>query len=295
MAPKSVSGRVVNTGKSRSSSAQRKVTSAPSERPIQLRCIVTTWSGQRSRRSKSASRRSAYSVIRKNHCSRLRGDDLGAAALAAAVDHLLVGEDGLVGGAPLHGRLGAVGEAALEEAEEEPLGPPVVVRVAGCDLSGPVERDAPGAELAAELLDGLHRRGARVLARLDRVVLGGEAEGVVAHGWMTLIPVTPAEVGDGVADGVDLEVAYVRLAGGVGQHLEDVGLGAFVVEAVGAGIRHLPGVLVLPDRLPAALDRVWVVAVHAAVQCMKRSDRDRSHGGRGAPPLDLASELLGGC
>ena len=59
VAPKSVSGRVVKTGKSRSSSSQRKVTSAPSERPIQLRCIVTTCSGQDSSRSKSASSRSA--------------------------------------------------------------------------------------------------------------------------------------------------------------------------------------------------------------------------------------------
>ncbi len=72
MAPKRVSGRVVKTGKSIPSSSQRKVTSAPSERPIQLRCMVTTCSGQDSSRSKSASSRSAYSVIAKNHCSRLR-------------------------------------------------------------------------------------------------------------------------------------------------------------------------------------------------------------------------------
>ena len=57
--------------------------------------------------------------------------DEGAAALAMAVDNLLVGEDGRVHWAPLDGRLGAVGEAALEEAEEEPLGPAVVLGVGG--------------------------------------------------------------------------------------------------------------------------------------------------------------------
>ena len=69
--------------------------------------------------------------------------DQGAAALAVAVDDLLVGEHGLVDGAPLHRGLGAVGEARLVEAEEDPLGPAVVGGIAGDDLAGPVDRDAP--------------------------------------------------------------------------------------------------------------------------------------------------------
>src|SRR4029453_6454072 len=64
--------RVVKTGKSRSSSSQRKVTSAPSERPIQLRCMVITFSGHDSSRAKSSSSCWAYSVILKNHCSSWR-------------------------------------------------------------------------------------------------------------------------------------------------------------------------------------------------------------------------------
>ena len=43
--------------------------------------------------------------------ARLHG---GAAALAAAVDHLLVGEHGLVLRAPVHRRLAPVGQPALE-------------------------------------------------------------------------------------------------------------------------------------------------------------------------------------
>ena len=53
------------------SSSQRKTTSAPSERPIQFSCIVTTWRGQ-SIVFASSSSRSAYSVMRKNHCSSWR-------------------------------------------------------------------------------------------------------------------------------------------------------------------------------------------------------------------------------
>ncbi len=42
------------------------VTMAPSDRPIQLRCIVRTFSGQ-SMTSRSSARRSAYAVIRMFH------------------------------------------------------------------------------------------------------------------------------------------------------------------------------------------------------------------------------------
>jgi hypothetical protein len=45
VAPNSVSARVVNTGMSMSSSSTRKRISAPSDRPIQLRCIASTRSG----------------------------------------------------------------------------------------------------------------------------------------------------------------------------------------------------------------------------------------------------------
>src|SRR5262249_55399403 len=69
VAPNNVSGRVVNTVKSMSSSSQWNTASAPSERPIQLCCIVTTRSGHDSSSLKSSSSRSAYSVILKNHCS----------------------------------------------------------------------------------------------------------------------------------------------------------------------------------------------------------------------------------
>ena len=62
----------------------------------------------------------------------LAGLDLVAAALAAAVDDLLVGEHGLVVGAPVDRGLLAVGQAALVEAQEDPLRPAVVRAARGC-------------------------------------------------------------------------------------------------------------------------------------------------------------------
>ncbi len=69
-------------------------------------------------------------------------DDLGAAALALLVDDFLVGQAGLAARAPVDGRVGAVGEAALVELQEDPLRPLVVVGRAGVDLAVPVVADA---------------------------------------------------------------------------------------------------------------------------------------------------------
>src|SRR3954447_20727606 len=49
-----------------------KTTSAPSLRPIQLRCIVRTFSGQPSSFSMPSSNSSEYFVVRQNHCSNSR-------------------------------------------------------------------------------------------------------------------------------------------------------------------------------------------------------------------------------
>src|SRR3954468_12152735 len=48
------------------------VTRAPSDLPIQLRCMVRTLSGHPLKRSAPSSSSSAYCVIRKNHCSSSR-------------------------------------------------------------------------------------------------------------------------------------------------------------------------------------------------------------------------------
>src|SRR5450830_2123645 len=69
VAPNSVSGRVVKTVSASSRPCSPKSTSAPSLRPIQLVCMSLICSGQ-SIVPRSSSRRCAYSVMRRYHCSR---------------------------------------------------------------------------------------------------------------------------------------------------------------------------------------------------------------------------------
>jgi len=77
----------------------------------------------------------------------------------------------------------------------------------------------------------------------EAIAAGVEAERVVAHRMDDPKAVAPLVVGDCVADRVDLEVADVGLAGGIGQHLEHVGLRLRLVEAGLTGVGNLPGVL----------------------------------------------------
>ena len=198
--------------------------------------------------------------------------DLRAAALAAAVDDLLVGEHGRVVRAPVDGRLAAVGEARLEQLQEDPLRPAVVARLVGAELPRPVEGDAPAAEVLLEGGDRGGGRVARVHAGVDRMVLRRQPEGVVADRVQDLQAAAAAEVRDRVADRVVLEVAHVRLAARVGQHLEHV------ARRRAAAVGHLPGALGLPHRLPAGLDLARVIDALAHLGSQTSSSRSRHAG-----------------
>ena len=162
--------------------------------------------------------------------------DLGAAALAAPVDHLLVREHGLVVRAPVDGRLLAVGEALLEEPEEEPLRPAVVGRLVRGDLAVPVDRPAHALHLLADGGDVPLDDEARMPALADGGVLGRKAEGVVAHRAQDAEAHAPAHVREDVAERVVLDVPHVQLARGVREHLEHVGvLLVHVLGLVGLG------------------------------------------------------------
>ena len=60
----------------------------------------------------------------EGHLAQRHPDDREAATLGETVDDLLVGEHGAELGAPVDELLVLEGEAALEELQEDPLGPP---------------------------------------------------------------------------------------------------------------------------------------------------------------------------
>ena len=166
---------------------------------------------------------SAYFVIRRNHCSRSRFSTCApqrqqrrsapSTCSRASVPSL---------GHQSTGGLRAVGQAGLQEAQEEPLVPAVVGRVAGDDLGVPVEGGAHDPQLAAHVLDVAARPLGRVDPVLDRRVLGRQAEGVEADREEDVVAVHPPEAGERVGRRLDVPVADVQVARRVGVHRQQV-------------------------------------------------------------------------
>ena len=141
-----------------------------------------------------------------------------AAALAHAVHHFLVGQHAFAGGTPVHGHLFLVGQTMLEQLQEDPLGPLVIVRVCGIDFPGPVEGDAQGLDLLLEAGNVLLRHLSRMHMVFDGVIFGGQAEGVPPDGVQHVPPFQAALAGHNVKGGVRARVPHVKaLAGGVGK------------------------------------------------------------------------------
>ena len=146
----------------------------------------------------------------------------GVAAPAAAFDDLLVGEHGLVVGAPVDGGLLAVHQAFFEQLGEEPLFPAVVLRRAGGQLPVPVVAETQTLKLAAHVVDVLVGPGRRRGVVLDRRVFRRQTEGVPAHGLQHVLAQHPLIAADHVADGVVAHMAHVQPAGRVGEHAQAI-------------------------------------------------------------------------
>ena len=141
-------GRVVKTSMRSSCPAMSKKTRAPSDRPIQFSCISRTRSGQRSRPPIASSSSSVKAVMRRNHCDRRRFSTIASGSPAAAVDHLLVGQHGVLDRVPIDPRLLAVGEPGREEVEKHLLLVPVIFRMAGRRSRATSHRRSPCAAAA---------------------------------------------------------------------------------------------------------------------------------------------------
>ena len=152
--------------------------------------------------------------------------DRGAAPPTAplrALD-LLAGQRPIVG-APVHRGHRTVSEPRLQETQEEPLVPLVVLGIGGHHLRLPGERRAHRAQLPAHVLDVLHRPRERVAAVLDGGVLCGQAEGIETDREEHVVAVHPAEARQGIGRRLDVPVTDVQVTRRVGVHRQQVVLG----------------------------------------------------------------------
>ena len=151
------------------------------------------------------------------------------------------------------GLLQGVVVPASEHLQEGPLGPLVVVRVAGAELAVPVEGETDAVQLAAVAGHVVVRGLLRVLAGLDGVLLGREAEGVVAHRMEDVEALQALVAGKDVTGDVSQRMSDMQArARRIREHVQDV---IFRFGAVGLSLVRL---VLSPPILPLSfnLDKI---------------------------------------
>ena len=217
--------------------------------------------------------------------------DLRAAAPAVAIRALdLLARERAVVGAPVDRRHRAIREPGLEELEEQPLVPAVVLGVARDELGVPVPRGPHRPQLASHRVDVGHRPLARVHPVLDRRVLGGQPEAIEAHRLEDVVPAHAPVAADRIGRRLHVPVTDVQRARRVVEHRQQVEAGLRAVGQVGPVQAEL-----LPAGLPARLDGGRVVALDPATSvadagCAGRAVACRRHGSlpwheRNPPPV----------
>ena len=171
--------------------------------------------------------------------------------------HLLVGQHGLVHRIPVHRGVLAVGQAAIEQLNEQPLGPAVVVAVTGRLFPIPVDGQTKPLQLTSHLLDIAVGPVPWIDVAFDRSVLRWKSEGIPAHGMEHRPAAHPLNSCDHIRDHVITHMTHVQCSRGIRKHRQ--GIKAVVVNCFRSRIQTVS----LPARLPALFNiGRGVTAVH---------------------------------
>ena len=174
-------------------------------------------------------------------------------APTASIDHLLVGQHGLVHRIPIDHLGFAVRDAFFEHLQKQPLVPLVVARVTRGHLTRPVNGQPDGLHLLLHVGDVFVSPLGRRHPVFERRVFCGQTKSVPAHGHQNVVAFHAQMAREHVVDGVVANVAHVQLAAGVRQHR--AGIKLFLGRVFGDAI----GIALAPSGLQGALDLGVVV------------------------------------
>ena len=155
--------------------------------------------------------------------------DHRAGAPAFAVNHLLVGQHGLVHRVPVHHLGFAVGDAFFQHLQKQPLVPFVIGGVAGGHFARPVDGQAHRLHLLLHVSNVVVGPLGRGYAVFQGGVFGRQTKRIPTHGHQDVVALHAQMAREHVVDGVVAHMAHVQLAAGVRQHRAGVVLGAAVV------------------------------------------------------------------
>ena len=167
---------------------------------------------------------------------------------------------------------GGVVEPAIEQLEEDPLGPLIVLQVGGGEFAVPVVAEAETLELPFEGLDGVFRGHARMDVGLHGVLLRRQAKRVPADGVQDVEALHSLVARQNVRGSVAFRVPDVQpRTRCVRKHIQHVVLRLARIEAVIAGVADVEGLVLFPIGLPLGLNfgrfvlTLRLVAVHRAL------------------------------
>ncbi len=169
---------------------------------------------------------------------------LGITAPAAAILHLLIGQYGLTGGAPVDKRLLLVGDPLFVHLNKQLLLPAVVADIAGGQFTVPVIGKPHLLQLIPHVGHVFIGPGSRVAVILDGSVFCRHTKGIPAHRMQHVKPAHPLETAYYITYRVVADMSHMNPAGGVRKHLQQV---VFWPERV---FRHLEGLVGFPMLLP---------------------------------------------
>ena len=94
--------------------------------------------------------------------------------------------------------------------EKDPLRPFEILGIGRADFAGPVVAEAERLKLSAEVVDIALGGDARMLAGLDRILLGGKTKGIPAHRMQHIVTLEAVITGKDIGGGVSLNMADMQ-------------------------------------------------------------------------------------
>ena len=217
-------------------------------------------------------------------------DDWKSADFAFAINHFFVRQNGAKLRTPVHQHIGNVSEAnfirilaaisldrlgpvrfriepRIINLEKDPLRPFEVTRIGGVDFTVPIIGETDPLQLRFEFRDVLAGGDGRMLAALDRVLLGRQPERVPAHRMEDIEPAHPFVTRDDVGGRIAFRMSDVQTgAARIRKHIEHVEFRLGRIEVFLARIRCVKNLALIPDGLPLGLnlvERIWFAALAA--------------------------------
>ena len=178
-----------------------------------------------------------------------------AAALALAVDDLVVAQHGPQLFAPVDGHINILGISVQIKLFKYPLGPFIELGVACGDHLAPVIIKAQLPKLPGEGLNIALGEAFRMVSGGNGILFRRQAEAVIAHGMQHIVSLHPFHAADDIRGSISLRMAGVQSdAAWIWKHVQGIELGFGKIPDV-----CLEGFVLLPVVLPFFLNQFRIV------------------------------------